>query len=271
MIAVSLLGSYLYCPRRIFLERVMEIKPPPSPYLVQGSVKHQVYDLINKNEQDLVTSIKTFIPFSDIFSIYRKKYYKLLSNTIVEYKPKLKELNIDPLKLFHNSWKNYLKEAKLRSENIFKFIKKHNIYGQQLWENLTPKYLTEYKVKSENLQLRGIVDKIEISNNSYTPIELKSGTPPNTGVWPGNKIQLLAYLLILKEKFNANEGYIHYVDSDDKRPVILNPFSEQEVIKIRDSLLNLFNLKQPPEIVENKNKCTNCNLKEQCFKINSQP
>lgn len=267
MIPVSLLSSYLYCPRRIFLERVLEIKPPPAPPTFKGTVKHKVFDLINKNEQDIVTQIKSFLSFNDVFSLYRRNYYKILSNTIVEFKPKLKELNIDPMQLFHKSWETFLKEAKIRSSNVHNFIKENKVYGDKLWENLTPKYLTEYKLQSEKLQLIGMVDKIEIKNNNYIPIEMKSGNPPKQGVWPGNKIQLLAYILMLKEKFNASQGYIHYIDHDDKRVITINPFSEQEVIKIRDNLLNLLNEQKPPKKVENINKCNSCNLKEQCYNL----
>jgi CRISPR-associated protein Cas4 len=269
MIAVSLLSSYLYCPRRIFLEKVLGIRPPPAPPTFKGTVKHKVFDLINKYEEDLVTSIKSFQPFDDVFALYRRKYYKILSNTIIEFKPKLKELNIDPMQLFHKSWETFLKEARVRASNVFQFIKENKIYGTKLWENLTPKYLTELFLESKNLQLRGIIDKVEVNKGNYMPIELKSGNPPKTGVWPGNKIQLLAYILLLKEKYNATEGYIHYIDHDDKRTITFNPFSEQEVIKIRDNITNLLESKTPPKIQENKNKCTNCQLKEQCFKISS--
>ena len=269
MIPVSLLSSYLYCPRRIVMERVLEIRAPPGPPMVSGSIKHQTFDLINKTEQEIVTAIRSFMPFNDIFSLYRKNYYKILSDTILEFKPKIKELGLEPLELFHKFWNNiYLYEARTRSSNVFDFIKKNKVFGQELWEKLMPKYLTEYSIRSENLQLTGIIDKVEINNNSYTPIELKSGTAPKTGVWPGNKIQLTAYILMLKEKFsNSNEGYIYYTDSGDRRKVVINPFSEQELIKARDSVTSLLSSKNLPEICKNKNKCTNCQLKEQCYKL----
>lgn len=268
MIPVSLLSSYLYCPRRIFLERVLEIKAPPAPPTFKGTVKHRVYDLVNKNEQGIVTQIKSFISFNDVFSLYRKNYYRVLSNTILELKPKLKELEIDPMQLFHSSWQIFLKEAKSRALNVFRFIKTNKILGQELWEKLTPKYLTELSVKSESLNLIGIIDKVEINKDNYTPIELKSGMPPKTGVWPGNKIQLTAYILMLKEKFgNSSQGCIYYIDSDIKREVVINPFSQQEVTKVRDNILELFKSKVPPKICENKNKCTNCALKEQCYNL----
>lgn len=268
MIAVSLLSSYLYCPRKIFLERVLKIRAPPVAPTFKGTVKHRVYDLINKNDQELVTSIKKFLPFDDIFAIYRRKYYKLLSNTIVEVKPKLKEFNIDPMQLFHKSWETFLHEAKIRSTNIFQFIKKNNIYGEELWSKLTPKYFTEYSLKSENLQLTGMIDRVEVHDNNYIPIELKSGSAPRTGVWPGNKIQLLAYILLLKEKFNSNEGIIHYIDHNEKRKVVFNPFSEQEIINVRNNITEMLNSKNIPEKVSNPNKCTNCSLRNECFKLN---
>ncbi len=268
MIPVSLLSSYLYCPRKIFLEKVLEIRAPPGIPAFEGSVKHRVYDVINKTEEELVTSIKTFIPFNDIFSLYRKSYSKILLDRITEFKPQLKELNIDPMKLFHRAWEIFLEEAKIRSSNVFDFIKVNKVYSNKLWEQLAPKYLTEYSIKSEKLDLIGMIDRIEINNNNYTPFELKSGSAPDTGVWPGNKIQLMAYILMLKEKFgNSSEGYIYYTDCNEKRKVVINPFSEQEVARVKNNVLDLLKLKEPPKICENKNKCASCQLKEKCYKL----
>ncbi|MBI2659513.1 hypothetical protein HYX05_05440, partial [Candidatus Woesearchaeota archaeon] len=56
-ISVSLLSSYLYCSRKLFLEKVLLLEEPPKESLVMGSIRHETYDNINKKEEEIVTSI----------------------------------------------------------------------------------------------------------------------------------------------------------------------------------------------------------------------
>ena len=60
-ISVSMLSSYLYCPRKLFLQQVLAVEEPPKESLVLGSLRHEIYDFINQSEEKIVTSI-TKIP-----------------------------------------------------------------------------------------------------------------------------------------------------------------------------------------------------------------
>ena len=54
-ISVSMLSTYLYCPRMLFLQKVLAVEEPPKESIVLGSLRHEIYDFINKSEQKIVT------------------------------------------------------------------------------------------------------------------------------------------------------------------------------------------------------------------------
>jgi len=158
-ISVSLLSSYLYCPRKIYLERVLGFYEPPKEALVMGSIKHEILDSISKKEQEIVTNIEEKIPLEELEEKYKKEYSKIYRDVIIKNKEKLKQLQINIPNIFKRTWPLILNEAKTRALNIHSFMQTHLIYGKELWEKLTPKIHSEFKIKSEKLELSGIIDQ----------------------------------------------------------------------------------------------------------------
>ncbi len=77
------------------------------------------------------------------------------------------------------------------------------VYGSDLWEKLTPKITSEIRLESEKLNLKGIIDQLEIYGQGIVPIELKTGSCPKEGVWDNHRIQAGAYALLAEEYFNS--------------------------------------------------------------------
>lgn len=266
LLSVTHLSSYLYCARKLFLEKVLKVIEIPKEAVVKGTIRHETYDGINKAEEDLVKSI-TAENLKEIDEIYKNQYSKILRKVIKESEKEIKEIDLKPSVIFKETWPLILKESKTRAENIKNFITIHNVFGDELWEKLTPKILSEFRVESEALGLKGIIDQIAVYGNELVPFELKTGKCPREGVWPGHKIQLAAYMMMLKEKSEKTikEGFIAYLDHDLKRQIVLNPFVENEVkdlVKKVNCVLNSFDI---PKQCSNENKCNACNLKGKCF------
>ena len=266
-ISVSMLSSYLFCSRKLFLQQVLALREPPKESMVLGSLRHEIYDFINQNEEKIVTSIKEKIQYNEIISIYKSFYSKILREKIIKNKSRIKEVDLDIVDVFKRTWPLILGEAETRAKNIFAFIQKYNVYGRDLWEQLTPKIISEIRIDSNTLQLRGIVDKIEIYKNCYVPIELKTGKIPKEGVWPGHRIQIAAYSMLIEEKFKTNvkEGFIQYLDAKETKRIVINPYMRQEIMDLIKEVQNLLENKDLPNYCENKNKCTNCGLRETCY------
>ena len=60
-ISVSMLSTYLYCPRKLFLQKILMVEEPPKESLVMGSIRHEVYDYINNNGKDNLRRINGHI------------------------------------------------------------------------------------------------------------------------------------------------------------------------------------------------------------------
>ncbi len=266
-ISVTLLSSYLYCSRKLFLERVLKLKEPPKESLVMGAIRHEAYDSINNEEEDLAKSITKRTSLEDIKSLYKKKYLSVLRKVIANNRKRLEEVNIGILQAYKRSYPFIMEESSLRAENIFNFIEKNNVFGDELWEKLTPKIISELRIESDELKLKGIIDQIYVYDDHYIPFELKTGRTPQDGVWPSHRIQLAAYSMLLMEKFNKeiNEGFVFYLDTKQKRRIAINPFMIEEVKETVNKVIELLESKELPDFCDNENKCRKCGLKDTCY------
>ena len=266
-ISVSLLSSYLYCSRKLFLEKVLLLEEPPKESLVMGTIRHETYDKINKNEELIVTSITKKIEFEQIKELYKQNYLKFLRKSVAANKERLKEVNINMLDAYKKAFPFIMEESITRSANVFDFIEKNNVFGDELWHRLTPKIISELRIDSEELKLKGIIDQVHVYDNDYVPFELKTGRTPADGVWPSHRIQIAAYSLLLQEKFNkpVKEGFVYYLDTKEKRHIAINPFMREEVKQIVNEVISLLENKKLPDFCNNENKCRKCGLRETCY------
>lgn len=262
-----MLSSYLFCSRKLFLQQVLNLKEPLKESLVLGTLRHEIYDFINQKEQQIVTEIKEKEKYEVLFNTYKNSYSKILREKIINNKSKIKEVNLDIVDVFKRTWPLILGEAETRTKNIFDFIKKHNIYGQELWDKLTPKIISEQRISSDNLQLKGIVDRIEVYEQGYVPVELKTGKMPKEGMWPGHRIQLAAYAMLIEEKYKTNvkEAFVRYLDAKETRHITINPFMKEEILSLVKEVQELLKKSNIPNYCENRSKCTNCGLRETCY------
>lgn len=262
-----MLSSYLFCSRKLFLQQVLNLKEPPKESMVLGTLRHEIYDIINQKEQKIVTSIKEKEKYDVLLNTYKNSYSKILREKIINNKSRIREVNLDIVDVFKRTWPLIMGEAETRAKNILDFINKYNIYGQELWEKLTPKIISEQRITSENLQLKGIVDRIEIHEHGYVPVELKTGKMPKEGVWPGHRIQLAAYAMLIEEKYKTNvqEAFVRYLDTKETRHITINPFMKEEIRNLVKEVQDLLKSHQPPNYCENRSKCINCGIKETCY------
>lgn len=266
MVNATQLSSYLYCPRKLFINDVLLIKEPPKEALVKGLVWHQTYETLNKRDEKIVRSIRTK-SYNDILDIYRKEYAKFLRNSIIRNKSNLKKFDIKMLDLFKNYWPHFEDEAKNKALAISKFIEKYDVYGDELWEKLTPKIISEQYIKSENLNLSGIIDAIEVHGKIHVPVELKTGKMPDKGMWDGHRIQLATYMMLLEDSGKeVSEGIIKYKEAGGESRILqMNSMLKDEVLDLVKEVSNIIQGFDIPEKVSNKNKCIKCSFRETCY------
>jgi len=270
MISVTSLSSYMYCARKLFIEQVLGIRSKlPKDAMIKGSIRHSVYEKINLSNEAIIKSIDKK-DFEFVFELYKARLMRILKQTIVANKGGLASIKL-PLTDFFRQIKPLIEnEAEHRAGKIFEFMEKTGFLGQELWENLMPKIKPEYRVSSEKLGFRGIIDELEIHTDFFVPNELKTGKTPEEGVWPGHKIQVGAYAMLLEEKFDVpvKKAVVRYLDSNTSREVSINPFLKQEILEIAEKVNLMLKSAEIPDFADSENKCKSCDLKDVCFDEN---
>lgn len=268
-ISVTDLCSYMYCTRKLYLAKVLKIFEPPKDSLVKGSIRHSTMEILNDKEEQIVTAIQKDDDYVKIRSLYLMHFKSALRASILSNKNRLRSVSLPLIEAYNQIIPFLETDASNRASRIFDFMQENNLFGAQLWENLVPKIKSEVKIVSEKYELSGIIDQLHVYREKVIPFELKTGKAPRDGPWPGHKIQIGAYLLLLEDKFGSpfDVGTVYYLDSDVKFDVVMNPFLKDEIITIKDSVKSLLLSKEIPKLCESPNKCAVCMIKEQCHKL----
>lgn len=269
LISVTDLSEYLYCPRKLYLKKVLKIFEPVNKYLVLGSIRHYAHDSITKIEEKLVKEITGEMSYDDLVSFFKEEHFSILRNAIIQNKQRLSEFNLSEDEVFDFAWPLLFKEASLRTQQIHSFMKTTKRYGAELWEAILPKIMSEVRLESEKLQLKGVIDRLEVYDDSFVPYELKTGSAPREGFWPSHRIQLAAYMVLVENQLgNIKEGIVYYLDSEQTRQLVMNPFLEYETQALIKKIINLYDQKRLPGFCDKIAKCRNCGLRDFCVKQN---
>ena len=269
MLSVTTLASYMYCPRKLYLTHVLKVVEPDKAALAIGETVHEALERSNKNEKFIVQQISEGISDDDIKSLYKNHYLHFLRSSIIKHKKRLNNNEIEPFEVFKNNQELVLNQANIRYTNLLEFMKTNRLYGQELWEKLTPKIYSEIALDSLQLTIRGIIDQIYDYGDHIEVVELKTGKAPESGLWPSHKLQLASYLIMAKEHFDIPcKASIKYLSANEERELIYSSFLIDEIKEIKFKVQELLSSKQCPPIIDNKNKCEACFLKQTCYQLN---
>ncbi len=262
LISVTDLSAYKWCPRALYLKLVLGLREPAKPVMVLGSIRHNVYDEANKKEEELVKQIGSSLQRQEILQIFAREYEKALNYSVYRNGAQLQQLGMDKETVTEGLKPAVAAQAEKRADEILGFATANNVFGEALWESLKPKVITEMSVRSSRLRLKGKVDRIEVYGSEYVPVEIKTGRAPSEGVWPDHRIQVSAYMLLLKDNgIKVREGLVKYVAANQTRQIVMNPFMEYEVTGLVNEVFGLIESKNVPEYCGSE-KCGVCSLGE---------
>lgn len=266
MISVTHLCSYLYCPRKLYLNLVLGLQEKAKEITIKGQIKHSVYEIAKKNEKEVIIGLNKGKKYEEFEMDFRRLYNKILMLIISQNKKEIEELNFKSLDVYKELWPFFLLECTKRSKEVYDFAISKDVYGEELWMSL-PKGIPELIVCSEKLGLKGRIDNVEILDGEFIPVEIKTGRAPNNGAWDGHKIQIGAYILLLSEHYGKEikYGFIDYKEGG-RIKITMNPFLKDEIMEIKEKVKDILNKKEIPDAMENK-KCESCGLAEECRKI----
>jgi len=82
MISVTNVMTYDFCPRKLFMIKVMGIIPPQTDVMVQGTTKHKVLEKICAAEQNIVESITEIIDEQEVHEKYCSSFSSIAKKVI---------------------------------------------------------------------------------------------------------------------------------------------------------------------------------------------
>ncbi len=249
IVSVTDLTSYMYCPRLLYRQKVLGYEEKPSLAMVLGAMRHNFHDLANRNDEELVMKLPNPESSEEAAAAYSALYNELLGLVVRNHGRQLSAFGIAPEEILQRLQPLALAEAAERARNVCGFATQHHLSGEELWQKLSPKILTELKVKSAALRLKGIIDRVEISDGTVLPVELKTGKMSKDGVWPSHRVQVAAYMMLLQERFNTavSKAVIRYLDHGSSRTVVLNPYMEMEVKELTEKVMGLLQSENLPK------------------------
>jgi CRISPR-associated protein Cas4 len=258
-LSITDITSYMYCPRKFYLKKIGGLKEKMNRAMIQGKLKHEIFDTFNRNEKNIVTSITNDINKDEILKLYRTEAIKITNQTINFNKEVLFRFKISNFDFLNEVLSKLEREIALKAESVSEGIK-NGKFGDDLWENLSPKYLSEVEIVSENLALRGRIDRLEIGEK-IIPYEIKT----RSDIYESDKIQLAGYALLLEEKFNKiiEEGYVE--TETEKIEIKIDKKLKDKFLELAEEIRTMLREKKEIPISSNFKKCQSCKFQDMCF------
>ncbi len=272
IIAVTDISEYQYCPRKLYFRKVLKIKTEPTAPLIKGKIRHNIEEETTLRFNFIVTKV-TRGDYDFIFSLFKSEYLQLVKRAIINNVKALTNIGLNVQEITNEFIETFSELAKQVAESVHELVIKHKVLGKDILKYIDTEQSSEVFIESKTLMIRGIVDAIEFSEENTIPIELKTGSMPNNGVWPSHKLQIGCYILLCQEKYPDKKtefGIVRYLNFDEKREVILNPFLKDEIFTIRDNIIDLLTSKNIPDKLEQQDKminkkCIHCQFKTKCY------
>ena len=263
MLSATDLSTYLFCQRKLFLKKVLKLEEPQAPVMLKGSVVHKAIELMLKSEENFLINWERDPNVAN----YMRFTQNQLSTAIHTFRMALKMQSIVPSHMFQDASELIIPFAQTRLEHIKEATEIAKCEQTSVWEALRPKIKTEYRITSENLQLKGIIDQLEVHTDKLIPVELKTGATPTEGLFEGHEIQLGSYAVLLENHFGMPVPFvkIHYLGSQQTRVLPVLQTLKDKVHTIKDKSKDLLLLQTVPERCKEESKCNACGLQKQCF------
>lgn len=264
IISVSDITAWLYCPRKVYLNKICGLKVGQNRNMVIGRLKHNILENFSKSEEKVITQFDSNFDSLDMVFIYEDLIKHIAKNVFDQNQQSIEKFLIDKEDILKKILRDFSEDIKLRVKSIKEAILKGHI-KEDIWKNLDSIYLSELKLESESLGLKGRVDRIIISraDNSIIPFELKSREDK---IFLSDELQLTAYAMLLEYQYHQKilKGIIEV--GNNKQEIEISEDKKQEVLRIAEEIRNL-NEKFVPPIQSNFNKCRSCEFREECMKL----
>ncbi|MFP3132336.1 MAG: CRISPR-associated protein Cas4, partial [Candidatus Nanopusillus sp.] len=91
-VRVTDITDYIFCPRKVYLKRVLGYSEEDTEQKIFGSIVHSLFDKVNEKEKEIIFNIKEFVEYEKILNLYNSFLIKLLEESIKEFEEQIKNL-----------------------------------------------------------------------------------------------------------------------------------------------------------------------------------
>ncbi len=256
-VAVSVLCSYCFCPRSVYLSEVLGLEPDSVADLERGLFDHELRKKLIARQMSLLGEVDDA---AGLVSALRDELECSFEDILKNY-----------------SFIRGEDAAAVRSEVLadlgalserLSYIAEDIGFDAAL-RRMSP-WRVDYPVSSGKLRLSGRIDKV-MKESFYYPVEIKTCSPPES-VWEGDRIQVCAYALLLEEDLQAEKkipyGFVEYTRVPEMRPVMNTDILRKNVCEIRERVFKILE-GYTPDICPHGNgrKCESCGYSKRCYEI----
>ena len=212
-----------------------------------GRLKHSIFEQASFIERQAFLKVSRGMSVDDVFKVFLDSYSFVLSTQLKRRASEMQEFGIDESSIMQSISPLLTDHAVARAAQVHDFAIRNDCYGFDLFQSCFPKVFSEVNISSRELGLKGIVDRVDLYRDHSIIYELKSGSPPREGVWSSHRMQVAAYSLLCRFKYNvpSRSCVVKYL-GHSPREFVMNPFIESEVFEVRDKVRDLISKEQPP-------------------------
>jgi CRISPR-associated exonuclease Cas4 len=265
MIRVSSISEFMYCPAKMYLNHIQEDKIQTYE-MIHGNIVHEVRRGFEEITKQNMWRIKENMELEDIFEILFNEVPPFIEKISNKYFSKY-EIDFSTLNELYSNLEDDLKlESQFMALKVKKILSTTKKRGNEIAEMFFPQSLLEFPLKNEELNLIGKIDKIEVINGIYYPIEVKTGIPPVKGAWLADALQIAAYAVLIDYELNKEVlvGFVDYTKICERRPVVINSILHNKLFGVLDDINTMFERQEIPQFKLNKNKCEKCEYMDVC-------
>lgn len=261
MLEVTSLLTYLYCPRKLFLEKILHLEKPFNLNLLIGTIKH---DLMKRIVDALPMIVRSLTQEINLHDHLQKTYDKVLEEVLLFYNVDIIVHHLDTTPFRQELQEILTLELQFFEELITDNINQHHCYGDALWDVFSPQFRTEVYLASKNLSLKGKIDRLAVCSEMVVPYELKFSA--TAVLYETYTIQVGSYLLLLQDAgYPAAYGTVYFPTFHKKENITINPFLKHEIQQLITKVGALLLSKSLPSYCNNKAKCNSCEYRVRCY------
>lgn len=235
-------------------------------YMTIGNMQHEARRGFEEITKRNIWGLKENMDIKDIREALFEDVPQLIERVFDKYRD-LDLIDTQQHSLMCENLKENLQlESCIMALKVYKILRWTDRTGLEIVDMLFPASLIEFSLENQELNLRGKVDKIELLDGYYYPIEIKSGKPPLKGVWKSDALQIAAYAILIEEEFKKEVpvGFVDYLQIGDRITVPLNNPLREELFTVLNEINSILDGNCVPEIVQNPNKCRACDYADFC-------